>query len=143
VPAIAAALSTKPHNITCRISNLRKRYGFNIATSSTTTTTGSSSSRGRVGGATTGAGVKKATALARTNGRANGVGKKKVMVVEDEGMDTEDDIQSHNQEGAGGAKGMQGQGRKVKVPAWALEGEGDEEEVDGEQSEKVITEGVE
>jgi hypothetical protein len=37
VPAIAQALNTKPHNVTCRISNLRKRYGFNITCTSSNT----------------------------------------------------------------------------------------------------------
>lgn len=44
VPAIATSLSTKPHNVTCRISSLRKRYGLNITCASTGT--GSSNGTG-------------------------------------------------------------------------------------------------
>ncbi len=138
VPAIAQALNTKPHNVTCRISSFRKKYGLNIACTSANAGSGSGSSAApspvklamaaRNGPGSTR--VTKAAAAAKGNGRGNGngvgsglrAGTPKVPAFKEavdgdasKGDEDESREGEHEDEGDGEGEGEGGKRKKMKA----------------------------
>jgi hypothetical protein len=149
---MALVLSTKPHNVTCRISSLRKKYGLNITCTSNVAGAGSgsgtapaaktrqaSSSLATAGGVKTGR-VGKAAAEKKKNGvgfvnRVSFGGQKKtavqvrtvreVFVDDDEGEDGKGEDGSEGEGEAGTRKTKKTKGNNRVDPDTEMDGGSD------------------
>lgn len=106
MPAIAVAMNTKPHNVTCRISGFRKKYGLNIACTSAATGAGPAPPAGAktrpAAAATVGKNKRKTTDAGSGDGDCRGgTGNKKPKAVPLEAGEEEQD------EGVGMVAGSQ------------------------------------
>jgi hypothetical protein len=146
VPTIAAVMNTKPHNVTCRISSFRKKYGLNISCTSSgagvrakSANTGIAAAGGVISGRVT-----KATSGAAGKKKA-AVGKRKADAMEEAvASGNGEEGEEEDQNGGEGGKDWQGNGNGKKRKARAVDmSEAADSDAEGEPSGMVKQEKTE